>query len=257
MTLCILTLILSSSIAYGGQEGKIILGEWSIPELDAIIKQGAQIKDRSERTLFLSEQFLGTPYMGGTMVGDNSNSEILVINLAAMDCLTYLDNIEAMRRSDSFNTFKENIKKVRYKGGVVAYNTRRHFFTDWIEPGVIQDVTDQLGVDKVKEAVKELNQKEDGTFYLPGLPVKKRTVLYIPSMAISDKLLEALMTGDYVGIYSDLPGLDVSHTGIIFKKSGRVYLRHASSKKMSQKVVDEDLKAYMKNKPGLVVLRPL
>jgi hypothetical protein len=255
MTFCILTLILSGATAYGQNE-KIILGKWSIPQLDTIIKQGSQIKDNGERTLFLSEQFLGTPYVGGTMAGDSSNSEILVVNLAGMDCLTYLDNIEAMRRSVSFDTFKENIKKVRYRGGVVAYETRRHFFTDWIEPGVIQDVTDLVGRDNVKEAVKELNKKEDGSFYLPGLPVKKRTVRYIPSVAIDNKVSDALQTGDYVGIYTDLPGLDVSHTGIIVKKSGRVYLRHASSKKKSQKVVDEDLTTYMESKPGLVVLRP-
>jgi hypothetical protein len=66
--------------------------------------------------------------------------------------------------------------------------------------------------------------------------------------------LSKLKSGDFVGIYTDEEGLDASHTGIIIKKTGKVFLRHASSK--SQKVVDEDLSEYMKNKPGLIVYRP-
>jgi len=65
-----------------------------------------------------------------------------------------------------------------------------------------------------------------------------------------------LSTGDYVGIYTELPGLDVTHTGIIIKKNGRTYLRHASSRNVNDRVVDEDLLEYMQNKPGLVVFRP-
>jgi hypothetical protein len=65
------------------------------------------------------------------------------------------------------------------------------------------------------------------------------------------------MSGDFVGIYTDKEGLDVSHTGIIIKKDGKVFLRHASSKEKNQKVVDENLSEYMKNKPGLVVYRPV
>lgn len=250
--------ILSCLFALGSanaQDEKIILGKWYKYELNNIIHQASQIKDDGERIRFLSEKFLGTPYVGGTMLGDKYETEILVINLAGLDCLTYLDYIEAMRRSDSFDTFKQNVKKVRYKGGVVAYHTRRHFFTDWISPRIIQDATYQVGGYKVKDVDKELNQKEDGTFYLPGLPVVTRTISYIPSSSIDDTLLDRLQTGDYVGIYSPLSGLDVSHTGIIIKKAGRVYLRHASSKKQNMKVVDEDLLTYMESKPGLVVLR--
>lgn len=237
------------------QDEIIILGKWYKYELNNIILQASEIKDNSERIMFLSEKFLGSPYVGGTMVGEENKTEIFVINLSGLDCFTYLDYIEAMRRSDSFDTFKQNVKKVRYKGGVVDFLTRRHFFTDWILPGTIQDVTVHVGGDRVKKVDKELNQKGDGTFYLPGLPVVRRTVNYIPSSSIDENLIEGLQTGDYVGIYSSLPGLDVSHTGIIIKKAGRVYLRHASSKKQNMKVLDEDLLTYIADKPGLVVLR--
>ena len=237
------------------QNEKIVLGKWDIPELNNMIYKAEQIKDNGERIIFLSEKFLGTPYVGGTMLGSEFSSETLVINLSGLDCLTFLDYIEAMRQSDSFDSFKENVKKVRYKGGVLDYHTRRHFFTDWIQSGIISDVTVKVGGNRVKNASKKLNLKEDGSFYLPGLPIVNRTIYYIPSDRIDDNLLESLQSGDYVGVYTPLPGLDVSHTGIIVKKSGHVYLRHASSKKQNQKVVDEDLKTYIESKPGLVVLR--
>jgi len=86
--------------------------------------------------------------------------------------------------------------------------------------------------------------------------VVNRKIYYIPTSEIDDDLLNKLHTGDYVGIYTDIEGLDVTHTGIIIKKDDGVYLRHASSKKKNQKVVDEDFKEYVQNTPGMVIFRP-
>ena len=110
---------------------------------------------------------------------------------------------------------------------------------------------------KTATVSKKLNLKSDGSYYLPGIPPTERTIHYIPSASLSTDVLEKLMTGDFVGIYTDKSGLDVSHTGIIIKKDGRVFLRDASSRGKNMKVVDEDLSEYMKNKPGLVVYRPI
>ncbi|MHC4725403.1 MAG: N-acetylmuramoyl-L-alanine amidase-like domain-containing protein, partial [Planctomycetota bacterium] len=82
-----------------------------------------------------------------------------------------------------------------------------------------------------------------------------RKITYIPSESIDNDILKKMNTGDYAGIYTNLDGLDVSHTGIIIKKKDKVYLRHASSKDMYRKVVDEDLIEYFKNKPGILVYR--
>ena len=100
---------------------------------------------------------------------------------------------------------------------------------------------------------KELNRKTDGSLWLPGLATVKREISHIPSQKISPQILRAIKTGDYIGIYSDRDGLDVSHTGIAVRKNGGVYLRHASL--VHKKVLDEELATYMKNKPGLLVYR--
>ncbi len=92
---------------------------------------------------------------------------------------------------------------------------------------------------------------------MPGYPVQKTEVKFIPAEAIDDALLMQLQTGDYLGIYSPLPGLDVSHTGILIKKDGKVFLRHASSRTAVDRVVDDELLSYLGGKKGLIVYRPL
>ncbi|MEJ2201246.1 MAG: DUF1460 domain-containing protein, partial [Desulfuromonadaceae bacterium] len=104
---------------------------------------------------------------------------------------------------------------------------------------------------------KQLNQKADGSLYLPGYPVQTRELVYIPAAALDESVLARLQNGDYVGIYSPAPGLDVSHCGIVIKTDGKILLRHASSSSSLNQVVDVDLYDYLGGKKGLVVFRPV
>jgi len=90
---------------------------------------------------------------------------------------------------------------------------------------------------------------------LPGIPIVKREIKYIPTERIDGSVLDSLKSGDYIGIYTDKPGLDVSHTGIIIKKDDKTYIRHASSRARNMKVVDEELLSYLSHAPGIVVYR--
>lgn len=236
----------------------LMLGKWTEKDLDNLMQESSKIKDSGKRIEFLSKQFLGVPYKASTMIGDQNTPEAFVINLEGMDCFTYVDYVEALQLSNSFPEFKDELQEVRYRSGEIAFLNRNHFFTDWaiFNQDKVEDVTEKVGKGKTKIIEKFLNKKADGTMFLPGIPVTKRTVKYIPLGAIDAKVINRLRTGDYVGIYTPMEGLDVSHTGIIIKDKGKTYLRHASSKESNMKVVDEDLKAYMSGKPGLVVLRP-
>jgi hypothetical protein len=80
---------------------------------------------------------------------------------------------------------------------------------------------------------------------------------YIPPEAVDASVLARLQSGDYVGIYTPRPGLDVTHCGIVVKKEGKVFLRHASSQPQLKKVTDQELTAYLGGKKGLVVYRPI
>ena len=236
----------------------IILGKWTEDELENIIRDSSKIADIGERIDFLSKEFLNTKYKESTLIGDINTPEVFVINLKGMDCFTYIDYVEAMRLSASFPDFKGNLKRLRYQSGKFDFLTRNHFYTDWpvFNKDHVRDITKEVGGTKTKTVEKVLNQKEDGTYFLRGIPTKRREIKYIPSDAIDDEIIAGLKTGDYIGIYSDISGLDVSHNGIIIKKGDKTYFRHASSREENRKVVDEDFKNYISNKPGIVVFRP-
>jgi hypothetical protein len=241
----------------GSQLGMVFIpGGLSEDILDGLIREAAALGTPGERIELISRRFLGTPYRQGTLIGDLHTPEVFVINLREMDCLTFLEYVEAMRRSASFREFQDNLLRVRYRSGVPEFRERNHFFTDWrdSEGGFIRDVTQELG-QAVRTVKKDLNRKADGSRYLPGIRPPERTVRYLPSAAL--KGAQGLIrTGDYIGIYSAEPGLDVSHTGIAVRAKDTLMLRHASSRQRYRRVVDEPLATYLKGKPGIVVLRP-
>jgi hypothetical protein len=236
----------------------IILGKWNENQLDHLIKKSSKIGDLSKRIDFLSDQLLGVNYEGSTLIGNMSTPEVFVIDLEGVDCFTYIDYVEAMRLSNSFPEFKENLKFVRYQSGNVTFLNRNHFFTDWryVNSSHVEDITEKIGGDKTKTVLKTLNEKDDGTYFLPGIPTKQRKVQFIPSYAIDDEILVKLKSGDYIGIYSNEDGLDVSHVGIAIKEEDRIYFRHASSAEKNKRVVDEDFMNYISDKPGIVIFRP-
>ena len=235
----------------------INLGKWDEKSLDTLIRGTFRIRDMSKGIARLSGQFIGVSYRESTMIGDADRQEIFVINLEGVDCFTFIDYVEALRLSSSFEEFKENVRKVRYRSGTVAYTQRNHFFTDWIEfnKELVEDVTGIVGGQAAERIQKTLNLKEDGTYFVEGIIPRTREIAFIPSGSVDDEIIAALRTGDYAGIYSEKEGLDVTHVGIIIKEKNKTWLRNASSLDAYRKVVDQDLKEYLAGKPGLIVLR--
>ncbi len=234
---------------------RVILGDWTQQEIETLMGQAA-LKDGSDAQIeFLSEKFLGTPYAENTLGGASGETEQLTVDFSGVDCFTYIDYVESLRLSGNFGEFKEKLARTRYKDSTVRWENRRHFFSDWVSGNDtnVRDVTREIGGDATVTVTKELNRKTDGSPWLPGLATVKRDISYVPSEKLSPLVLRGIKTGDYLGIYSDKDGLDVSHTGIAVRKDGVVYLRHAST--VRGKVLDEELAAYMKNKPGLLVYR--
>lgn len=204
----------------------------------------------------VSSEFLDTPYLADTLIGGPGVPEALVANFNAVDCFTLVDYVEALARSRDQNSFKNSLARIRYTGVNVDYFSRRHFFSDWFakSPYNARDITPIISPDyKVSE--KQLNRKSDGSEYIPGLGFFTRKINYIPGSSINQKMLGRLKDGDYVGVYSPVEGLDVSHVGIVIRHGGEVWFRNASSLAINIKVVDSPFLEYMRPKPGIVVLR--
>lgn len=219
----------------------------------------ADLTDPGARVVEISAKFLGTPYRPHTLIGSADRPEQLVAEFGGVDCFTLLDYVEALRRTAAPEEFRQKLIEVRYRDGNIAWTQRRHFFTDWAAaPGRrIVDVTLEVGGARTQQTRKTLNRKADGTPFLPGVAVQERTLRFIPTAAVDRTLLDRLRPGDYLGIYAPEPGLDVSHVGMIVRQGDRLLLRHASSRRAEQRVIDSDLPAYLAGKPGIVILRPV
>jgi len=209
-----------------------------------------------EQVACLSRHFLGIPYRAGTLGGGPGVVEQLTIELGAVDCFTLLDYVEALRRCTTPDQFSQQLAAVRYHAGIVSWPTRRHFFTDWIEDAAIHEVTAEIAGGAVAFVDKELNRGAGGEAVLPEVSLRARQLAYLPTAAIGPEILAKLQAGDYLGLYSDEPWLDVSHVGILVVKSGQLYLRHASSRS-AMAVVDSPLLDYLAGKPGIIILRPV
>ncbi len=257
LTACFFMLYFMSGLALASDTGLVNLGRWSDAELTEVIVSARQIDDQGDRIVALSSHFIDTPYAANTLVGGPQETEQLFINLSGFDCFTLLDVVEALRRATDVEDFTKQLKQVRYHDGKVTYEKRRHFFSDWVadDATVVNDVTAQVGQGSAQSVSKHLNSKSVDAYWLPGIAVTPREILFIPTRKIDLAMLSALQSGDYVGIYSDRAGLDVSHTGLIVKSKGNILLRHASSRSGVERVVDEDLLDYLQGKPGLVVYR--
>ena len=205
---------------------------------------------------YFSSAFLGRPYKAHTLIGDKNNKEVFVLNLDEMDCFTYLDYIQSLIESKDYYSFISKLKYVRYKDGIVSFKNRNHFFYDWSQnvKGLL-DVTSIIFPQNSVKITKNLNLKDDGKFFLEGITVKKVYISYLPSKHIKKNNLEKLKSGDYIGIYTHIKGLDVSHVGIFIKKEQGYFYRNASSLSKNNKIVDTDFLDYIKDKPGIIIYR--
>lgn len=241
------------------QNIKMKMDNETVNKLHAILALHAAVlgADKGQAIDLISQTFLGTPYVANMLVGSASTPEQLVIDFRGLDCFTYLDYVEALREASTDEQFVENLIQTRYINGEIDFLRRKHFFSDWAqtEQALADDITAQLSPHAIS-AVKHLNLKDDGATYLPGLPVVERSITYIPSEFVNDKVIAQLQTGDYIGIYTKLPGLDVTHVGFFIWTQDGPVLRNASSRKENMQVVDSPFRAYVMNTPGIVVLRP-
>ncbi|AHG21692.1 lipoprotein [Chania multitudinisentens RB-25] len=241
------------------QKMTVTMDDDTVNKLHAILALHAAVPqaDKSQTLDLLSQTFLGTPYVANMLIGSATLPEELVIDFRGLDCFTYLDYVEALRKATTEAQFVENLIHTRYVNGDINFLHRKHFFTDWAqtEPALADDITAQLSPHAVTIA-KDLNRTAEGGAYLPGLPVVERSITYIPSEFVNQHLIDQLQTGDYIGIYTKLAGLDVTHTGFFIQTPNGPVLRNASSLKANMQVVDSPFIDYVMNTPGIVVLRP-
>lgn len=223
----------------------------------------------------VAEQLLDAPYRANVL--EQEPQETLVASLSHFDCVVLVETVLALARGITIQdyrhtTFVQNLEDQRYHNGQRGtYCSRLHYFSEWIadnqQRGTVEDLTLQLGgVPQVKPLnfMSQHRQQyaaiaQDDQLYAciqqMEAQISQQPIHYIPTAAIAALPLQA---GDIVAIATDLPGLDVTHTGLVYQHaSGTIGLLHASP--AGRVTIAPDLQRYVERVPhsiGIMVARP-
>ena len=247
--------------------------------------QGYTKDAMGKNLVFFGKKFIGYPYIKKPLetkkpIPQKKIQEGLVVNLKKFDCISFIEQIIALNftyenSTHSFSTFKNHLRTIRYRNGVIEYPERLHYFTDWIfemeQNGWGKNITQEIGGELYENPVSIMTQKkelypqmQDITYYTSIQKVEaslnKRKHYYIPKhkIAFCEKKMKA---GDVIGITA-LPhsAIDVLHTGFIVFQNGRAYMLHASSEFYKVMITDVPLETYLeehKKFSGIIVMRVL
>lgn len=219
--------------------------------INKMLKKAVMITDPQQRVASLAEDFIGLPYVAGTLETDGN--ECLTVNLDEVDCTTLVDNIIALaitagEHRTSWRDFVYNLRRIRYRGGEVnGYPSRLHYISDWIvdntHRGNIEEVTNRT--DLATYEIKTIDFMSANRNLYPALAdsatfakIKESEVGYrshrfplIKTSRVAKAAKTFLRTGDIIALCTGKKGLDVSHMGILFINDKNIpYLLHASSK---------------------------
>ncbi len=227
----------------------------------------------------VGKSFLGTEYVAGTL-DKNTSEEKLVIKISGLDCVTFVENTLAMARiirkgTVDFDSYKNELTKIRYRNGEIeGYTSRLHYYTDWIydneKKGIVTDITKSIGgipyykkINFMSSHVSSYKQLSENPEYADEMKaiekaMNRRDLYYIKKNEV-DNYYDALESGDIIATTTNIEGLDVTHTGFIYKTKSKTLFLHASITKGEIIISKEELKEYLqsnKKQTGIIVARP-
>ncbi len=217
----------------------------------------------SDRVIEVSAHFLGTPYHLGPL-GEGSQGEFdqkPLISFSVVDCTTFVEETMALSLADNLAQATKILQRIRYKNGVISYQTRNHFpSVDWIPnniaAGFIKDITSTVAGPDLEVASKWISKKKwyqekklsDIQGFPKMTPQEKKVLLdklseigeempdeeasipYLPIRDFADRL-QNIPSGAIANLVrGDNPREPVliSHQVFIIQKEGETYVRHAA-----------------------------
>ncbi len=236
------------------------------------------LPDRSigEIVQAIADNFLGQPYAEGLL--DKSGEEKLIVTLNKFDCVLFVETVLAIARGVAvqdydYQNFVDRIEEQRYLNGKMnGYCSRLHYFSEWINDNQkrqnVENITAKLGGVPMNKQLNFMSQhrssypqmvKDEATYQCivsQEANLAKTTVNYIPTNRIKS-VYSQLKPGDIVAVATDVKGLDVTHTGFVYRNAdGNMGLIHASP--AGQVTVAYDLHRYIsrvESAIGIVVAR--
>ena len=221
-------------------------------KINKLLMSGCQsgLKSSGQLVAFYAKQLLGTPYVAHTLEGEK---EMLTINIDELDCTTFVETLYALTRAtlenrQSWRDYAAHLESLRYRSGVMGdYSSRLHYISEWIidnySRGNLVEVTGDLPhsqhqiktinfMSKHFDSYQSLKNDEDMTALIRKVEeklVNHRTPILKKSWLGNKDVIAALQEGDFVGLVTNIEGLDISHLGIIVKdEDGAPHLLDAS-----------------------------
>ncbi|HEY9669415.1 MAG TPA: N-acetylmuramoyl-L-alanine amidase-like domain-containing protein, partial [Coleofasciculaceae cyanobacterium] len=247
------------------------------------IMQAAIAKNDHQRPIgeimqAIANQFLGAAYKANLL--DQSQEETLVVNLNQFDCLLFVETVLAIARGVavqdySYSTFVHHLGNQRYWDGQInGYCSRLHYFSQWIydnqKRGTVQNMGQPLGGVLLNKRLNFMSSHRQRYPQMANNETKYNciveretqlngvTIDYIPTSNIR-RLYSQLQPGDIIGVATSISGLDVTHTGLVYRQpNGNIGFIHASP--AGQVTIARDLHRYVSrvnNAIGILVARPL
>lgn len=210
--------------------------------------------EMGEAVVRMAATFVGWTYTPQTL--ELPGPEHVVVNLAALDCVTFIENVLALVRYQgrfggdvdadpeaSRARYESLLREIRYRSADLdGYTSRLHYFSEWLADnssrGLLTIRTGQLGGVADSEAINFMSTHPSAYPALASDPVAVAAIqdvenrlnasprLYIPESDIS-RMSSGIRDGDVIAATSTVGGLDVAHTGIAIRINGELHLLHA------------------------------
>ncbi len=207
-----------------------------------------------DRLKFFSRALLDKPYyLGPTGEGRFGRIEAApLIDLDRFDCVTYIESSMALALSRKTRDVLPGILSLRYGSDTLDYATRNHYFVeDWLRHNAsLVRVVRFPGDSLLKKPIDKI--KFFGSKQLPvpaANPVAE--IAFMPYAKALAMMSNWTFGEKFLGVafVTDIPGLDVTHTGfLIADGKNPPLLRNASQ--LQHKVADTPFKEYLEGRKG-------
>lgn len=250
-------------------------------KFDFAVSQSLAAKPINEVMVEIGRTFIGVDYLAHSLEDDGP--EKLVVNLRALDCVTFYENCVTLARcvklkKTTFNDYMEQLTFLRYRDGKInGYPSRLHYTSDyWFngeKKGIMKVVTkDIFGQNNVKEIPKPINfmtTHRDSYKHLKtnddNLEVIKeqedainaRKDYFMPKGNLH-MFQDKVNHGDLIGITTNTAGMDIAHTGVAVKIGEKLHFMHAPITGKKVQITEVPLHEYLaKNgrQTGIIVAR--
>ena len=236
----------------------------------------------------VGELAAGTPYEAFTLEqylkegGSPSRTEPLTLHLDRFDCVSLVESCLAVARvahgsePPAWQAFAREMERMRYRGGERGgYDTRLHYFSEWLDDnarrGLVRILGEELGGRADTRPLRFMSTHPDSypALAVPAVLARieemERTLDDSPRWVIPTAQIAAvsdrLESGDILAFATSIEGLDVTHSAFAYRDDGGVLrVLHAPLSGGVVEITDSTLPQYVaaiRSSTGILVARPL